>query len=58
MGPIANPGRESLMAAIEPQKVEDLYFVAAPDGGHRFSPDLESHHRAVAEWRRYQRSSK
>lgn len=57
-GPIASPGLESLRAAVAPAEVEDLYFVAAPDGGHRFSRDLDSHHRAVAEWRRYLRSSR
>jgi UPF0755 protein len=57
-GPIANPGRESLLAAINPAKGRELFFVAAPGGGHRFSEDLAGHNRAVAEWRRHQRSSR
>lgn len=55
-GPIANPGRASLEASVFPAAGEELYFVASPQGGHRFSTDLASHRRAVAEWRRYSRS--
>jgi UPF0755 protein len=57
-GPIANPGGESLTASLEPLATDELYFVAAPEGGHRFSRDMASHLRAVAEWRRYARSSR
>lgn len=53
-GPIANPGRSSLEAALRPAETSDLFFVAAADGSgaHVFSPDLKSHERAVAEYRR------
>lgn len=57
-GPIASPGQASLEAAVAPDDGRELYFVAAPDGGHRFSEDLASHNRAVAAWRRYLRSSR
>lgn len=57
-GPIANAGRESLLAAVNPERGDELFFVAAPGGGHRFSSDLAAHNRAVAEWRAYQRSSR
>jgi len=57
-GPIANPGKASLEAAVQPAEGDELYFVAAPGGGHRFSRDLESHTRAVREWRNYLRSSR
>jgi UPF0755 protein len=57
-GPIANPGRESMLAALSPSAGNELYFVAAPDGGHRFSENLAGHRRAVAEWRRHVRSSR
>jgi UPF0755 protein len=57
-GPIANPGLASLEAAIEPEDGDDLFFVAAPGGGHHFSKDLRSHQRAVRIWRDYVRSSR
>jgi len=55
-GPIANPGRASLEAALHPLETEDLYFVAAPDGSgaHIFSKDYDAHERAVSEYRRGQ----
>lgn len=52
-GPIANPGREALEAAIVPAEGEEaaeyLYFVARRDGSgsHQFSRTLEEHNEAV-----------
>jgi len=56
-GPIANPGRDSLRAAMHPLKTDDLYFVAAPGatGAHIFSKDLAAHDKAVSSYRRDQR---
>jgi len=51
-GPIANPGRASLAAALHPAKTEALYYVARPDGSHVFSRTLAEHRRAIAEIRR------
>ncbi len=50
-GPIANPGRPSLEAALYPADTDFLYFVAKPDKSHYFSRDLAEHNRAV---RKYQ----
>jgi UPF0755 protein len=57
--PIALPGRESILAAAEPEMTGALYFVATgePDGSHRFSATLEEHNRAVAEYLRRSRES-
>ena len=46
-GPIANPGRDSLAAALAPAPVDFLYFVSRNDGTHQFSRSLAEHSRAV-----------
>jgi UPF0755 protein len=53
-GPIANPGRASLEAALQPAETNYLYLVAKPDGSgaHVFSKDLTSHSAAVRSYRR------
>jgi UPF0755 protein len=51
-GPIANPGFESLKAAVVPSPVGFLYFVARGDGSHVFSYTLEDHNRAIYRIRR------
>lgn len=53
-GPIANPGVASLQAALNPARVNYLYFVAKNDGSHYFSRTLEQHAGAV---RKYQARS-
>lgn len=49
--PICMPGRESLLAAVNPAEGKSLYFVAKGDGSHYFSSSLKEHNRAV---RKYQ----
>lgn len=53
-GPIANPGLDSLKAALSPADSHYLYFVARADGSgaHRFSKDVEEHAKAVEQYRR------
>jgi UPF0755 protein len=46
-GPIANPGRASLLAVLDPAPVTYLYFVSKNDGSHYFSNSLVEHNRAV-----------
>lgn len=54
-GPIANPGSDSLAAALEPTETEYLYFVSNNDGSHTFSRTLPEHNRAVEQFRRARR---
>ena len=42
-GPINNPGKASIQAALYPANVDLLYFVAKGDGSHIFSSTLEEH---------------
>jgi UPF0755 protein len=53
-GPIANPGSQSLQAALHPAAGDYLYFVARADGsgGHHFTATLAEHEKAVADFRR------
>jgi len=46
-GPIASPGRASIIAALYPANVPYLYFVALPDGHHEFRNDFAGHETAV-----------
>jgi UPF0755 protein len=50
-GPIANPGKEALEAALYPARTDYLFFVSKNNGAHHFSSNWSDHNRAV---QRYQ----
>jgi peptidoglycan lytic transglycosylase G len=51
-GPIASPGKPSIVAALNPANVPYTYFVAHPDGHHEFTTSFSAHSIAVRGARR------
>jgi UPF0755 protein len=47
LGPISNPGREALAAALHPIESPYLFFVSHNDGTHEFTSSLAAHNAAV-----------
>jgi UPF0755 protein len=54
-GPIGNPGKSALEAAMHPAESEYLYFVADAQGHHRFARTMEEHNKNVDAYRRAMR---
>lgn len=58
--PIANPGRASIEAALNPEESDFIYFVAKsldPRDGHNFAVTLDEHNRNVAAYRALERAN-
>jgi len=57
-GPIANPGRASIAATLQPEVHDYFYFVADGTGGHAFGKTMDDHARNVDYWRKIRRGIK
>lgn len=59
-GPVNNPDKISLLAAVKPQKHNYLFFVVSIDrpGRHTFSETFEQHQIAVRKYKNYEKSKK
>lgn len=56
-GPIANPGKSALEAAMHPAQSDYYYFVADAEGHHRFARTIDEHNKNVAAYRKAMRES-
>lgn len=57
-GPIANPGRSALEAAMHPAQTDYYYFVADAQGHHRFARTMEEHNKNVIAYRKAMRGQR
>ncbi len=56
LGPINNPGKDAIMAALFPEKNNFLYFVANGNGSHIFAKTLDEHNTNVSRYRSWRRN--
>jgi UPF0755 protein len=54
-GPIGNPGRSALEAAMHPAQSDYYYFVADAQGHHRFARTIAEHNKNVTAYRKAMR---
>ncbi|MEP5937531.1 MAG: endolytic transglycosylase MltG [Erythrobacter sp.] len=57
IGPITNPGREAIAAALDPAETDAFYYVANGSGGHTFARTLAEHNANVRKWRDFRREN-
>ena len=57
-GPINNPGIESIKAALYPEKIDFLFFVARGDGYHTFTKTEEEHNLAKKEFQKIRKKNR
>ena len=57
-GPINNPGKNAIIAALYPEQNDYLYFVADGKGGHKFSKTFDEHLTKVRQYRKWVRSQR
>jgi peptidoglycan lytic transglycosylase G len=55
--PICNPGKDSILAVLNPEQSADLYFVANGKGGHVFAATVQAQDRNVAKWRQIEKQN-
>ncbi len=55
-GPIANPGKDSIAAVLDPAPTNALYFVADGTGGHLFAATLAEQQANVKRWYQIRRA--
>ena len=53
-GPICNPGKDSIVAVLNPEASNDLFFVATGKGGHVFTASMGEHLKNVAAYRAFE----
>ena len=58
VGPIANPGKKALEAALNPETSRFLYFVSRNDGTHKFSKTYKEHQKAVRDFQMSRKARK
>lgn len=56
VGPIANPGKAAIEAALDPASSNALYFVAQGDGSSAFADTLDRHNANVQKWYAHRRA--